>query len=488
MDRRHWMYKLKRSDDEYLAGLGGFLKTAEENRLKKGESYIWCPCKDCENCQKKNRFIVEEHLIRRGFMGGYTCWSRHGKTLDRGGVVSNLNKDNVDSNNKYTKLSAVLKLLNLKANGRWSDTSFTSLLEFLNDMLPEGPKQPGNDIDVYLAPLIEDMKTLWSPGVEMYDAFSGENFQPPTMIYLDTGKLKDGKPVREDIMEMGIRHELAPVESPGKRTFLPAACYTMSKAEKTKFCKCLHGVKVSIIEGYATEEVIEYCTDYLQGVTSIGVPISRHEGRLVGVGTIRLKKVIPSREDFQLAHFTVLQHMTIIAPYINEHKRMLEMANRGRSKRWLITDHNKTFSQWLKDKVKASYGLETMDKIVQHLGSGSEHLVTTYRGYDISGYTFYTDQQDHKKIWELKYDSIIIPLFKCKWVHNQHGVRVNNDRFTIVDLSTNGYVSEPFILAKQATQVFYIEDPKDSRKHIVMHSKRRILGVDNVEDEEEYDH
>ncbi|KAL4567382.1 hypothetical protein LXL04_022965 [Taraxacum kok-saghyz] len=47
-------------------------------------------------------------------------------------------------------------------------------------------------------------------------------------------------------------------------------------------------------------------------------------------------------------------------------------------------------------------------------------------------------------------------------------------------------MTEPFILAKQATQVFYIEDPKDSRKHIVMHSKRRILG-DNVVDEEEYD-
>ncbi|KAL4573292.1 hypothetical protein LXL04_020092 [Taraxacum kok-saghyz] len=280
----------------------------------------------------------------------------------------------------------------------------------------------------------------------------------------------------------------------------------------------------SIIEGYATEEVIEYCTDYLQGVTSIGVPISRHEGRLVGVGTIGLKKFIPSREDLQLAHFTVLQHMTIIAPYINEHKRMLGMVNRGRSKRWLITEHNKTFSQWLKDKVKASYGLETMDQIVQHLGNGPEHLVTTYQGYDISGYTFYTNQQDHKstvqnsgvtviastklsgdtidarsriakesyygvikEIWELKYNSIIIPLFKCKWVHNQQGVRVDNDGFTIVDLSTDGYVSEPFILAKQATQVFYIEDPKDSRKHIVMHSKRRILGVDNVVDEEEYD-
>jgi hypothetical protein len=32
---------------------------------------------------------------------------------------------------KYTKLFAVLKFFNLNANSRWSDTSFTGLLEFL---------------------------------------------------------------------------------------------------------------------------------------------------------------------------------------------------------------------------------------------------------------------------------------------------------------------------------------------------------------------
>ena len=52
MDRSHWMYRLKRLDDGYLVGLAGFLKAAEENRVKKGESYIWCPCINCKNCQK----------------------------------------------------------------------------------------------------------------------------------------------------------------------------------------------------------------------------------------------------------------------------------------------------------------------------------------------------------------------------------------------------------------------------------------------------
>ena len=37
-------------------------------------------------------------------------------------------------------------------------------------LLIPGPRQPGNDIDIYLAPLIEDLKTLWEVGVQAYDA------------------------------------------------------------------------------------------------------------------------------------------------------------------------------------------------------------------------------------------------------------------------------------------------------------------------------
>jgi hypothetical protein len=33
-----------------------------------------------------------------------------------------------------------------------------------------GPKQPGNDIDVYLRTLVEDLQILWKPGVpEVWD-------------------------------------------------------------------------------------------------------------------------------------------------------------------------------------------------------------------------------------------------------------------------------------------------------------------------------
>ena len=48
---------------------------------------------------------------------------------------------------------------------------------FMLSLLISGPKSPGNDIDVYLQPLIDELKELWEYGVETYDAFKKQSFQ-----------------------------------------------------------------------------------------------------------------------------------------------------------------------------------------------------------------------------------------------------------------------------------------------------------------------
>ncbi|KAL5699749.1 THO complex subunit 7 [Ranunculus cassubicifolius] len=47
---------------------------------------------------------------------------------------------------------------------------------FMSLLIP-GPSGPGNNIDVYMRPLIDELKELWIEGVETYDAYSKQNFQ-----------------------------------------------------------------------------------------------------------------------------------------------------------------------------------------------------------------------------------------------------------------------------------------------------------------------
>ena len=49
------------------------------------------------------------------------------------------------------------------------------------------------------------------------------------------------------------------------------------------------------------------------------------------------------------------------------------------------------------------------------------------------------------------------------------------------------YHTDPFIPASDATQIFFVEDPLHKNDHLAMHGKIRVLGVDDVADQDEYD-
>jgi len=53
----------------------------------------------------------------------------------------------------------------------------------------------------------------------------------------------------------------------------------------------------------------------------------------------------------------------------------------------------------------------------------------------------------------------IIPLFKYKWIDNKSGVKIDESGMTLVDFRKVGYQDDPFIMAHQPSQVFYVKDP-----------------------------
>ena len=52
-------------------------------------------------------------------------------------------------------------------------------------VLIQGPKQPGNDIDVYLRPLVEELLQLWhGQGVRVWDENKQEEFDLRALLFI----------------------------------------------------------------------------------------------------------------------------------------------------------------------------------------------------------------------------------------------------------------------------------------------------------------
>ncbi len=188
-----------RVSPEFTNGVEEFRRVALEHKRAVGSTTVFCPCRDCENIKRWENFdLIEEHLYLRGFTEKYEVWFWHGEkypstvteqveyqqSCDEGSDNGNGNdgnvenegneedEDRIDDNvddlrahfgekpedyenvakaaqtplfpgcSKYSKLSAILTLFNIKADGNWSDSSFTRLLEALADMFPDGNDIP----------------------------------------------------------------------------------------------------------------------------------------------------------------------------------------------------------------------------------------------------------------------------------------------------------------------------------------------------------
>ena len=105
-----------------------------------------------------------------------------------------------------------------------------------------------------------------------------------------------------------------------------------------------------IAKGYGTEEVIEFCIDFIDDLNPIGVPMSRHEGRLKGTLGKKSNMQIPESE-IRKANFTVLQNSTLVAPYMDEHMNIVRSKNLGKSEAWITRHHIDSIVVWLRQKT-----------------------------------------------------------------------------------------------------------------------------------------
>jgi len=268
-----------------------------------------------------------------------------------------------------------------------------------------------------------------------------------------------------------------------------------------------------MVERYIVEEAIEFCTEYLSNVQSIGLPKSQLVEKKEGKNLIGNKIVAVSRVERDQVHLYVLHNENEVEPYVEIHKDVLRGLNPNRNENWIVREHNRCFIPWFKDHIYSKYYSDpaSITERLRCLAYGPSFHVFSYSAYAINGYTFYTKEQDDKstmqnsgvtvvaeamhissvkdlnpkfanlsyfgvieRIWVFDYEKFQIPIFGCKWVENNNGIRMDKSGFLQVDLNRVGYKDESFILASQARQVFYVNDPKSTKWSIVLFSNKVI--------------
>jgi len=191
------------------------------------------------------------------------------------------------------------------------------------------------------------------------------------------------------------------------------------------------------------------------------------------------------------AHLYMLNNTDEVIPYIDAHKTIVKANNPRQARNGM--EHNRTFIPWFKDEVlKDSTTSESLTWLVAELNFDVISCTT----YEVNNCIFYTKSMDEKStvqnsgvtleaesmqfstlkdtnhvlgsmayygfiedIWEVDYTKFFVPVFKCKWINNKSGVKIDESGFTLVDIRKIRYRDDPFIMVQQPSQVFYVKDP-----------------------------
>ncbi|KAI5334530.1 hypothetical protein L3X38_024663 [Prunus dulcis] len=133
-----------------------------------------------------------------------------------------------------------------------------------------------------------------------------------------------------------------------------------------------------IAERYIAEEAVEFCTQHLSDVSTVGVPSSQK------MGVSKPLSGCTNTEE--------------VLPYIEQHMIHIKTAYpkfRKRTK-WLQDKHNSTFIQWLRFKVQSELEEDNHGVLenLRWLAAGPNMAVPLYRSYLIKGIKFNIKAQD----------------------------------------------------------------------------------------------
>ena len=95
-----------------------------------------------------------------------------------------------------------------------------------------------------------------------------------------------------------------------------------------------------------------------------------------------------------------------------------------------------------------------------------------------------------EEIWDLDYCGENVPMFRVRWAKS---VKKEDKYFTTMVIpeaksSANATAkNEPWVLASQVDQCFFITDPTRPSRVVVRRGKRSIIGMHGVDNQQDFD-
>ncbi|RID50398.1 hypothetical protein BRARA_H01129 [Brassica rapa] len=278
-----------------------------------------------------------------------------------------------------------------------------------------------------------------------------------------------------------------------------------------------------IAESYLAEECMKFCSAFLKTTTNVEEKGDRNteyeshsilEGRPISAG----RSFTLTDSDKKIAHLAVIQNTAMVDPYVDAHLQHLQDSN-GRCKRdatYLWRMHTEKFAAWLKQQIPIDSVHE--EETLKWLAYGPRSIARSYTGYIVNGLRFHTNlvhrlsqnsgvyyeattmcrssARDTSQVVDvvsyygrvvdiilLDYNAFYVPIFRCQWAVKGNGVKVE-DGFTLVNFNHShiSFAKDPFILASQATQIFYSRENDESSWYVVMKGPSRRYSNEKVED------
>ncbi|TYK04755.1 uncharacterized protein E5676_scaffold68G00570 [Cucumis melo var. makuwa] len=261
----------------------------------------------------------------------------------------------------------------------------------------------------------------------------------------------------------------------------------------------------SIVEAYVMNESSTFCSRYLRGIETRFTRDERNDDTIVDNEVIG---------DFEIFKQKVRPLEIKLIP-IRKHLRL--QRRHAQNSMDLYKIHERTFAEWFRAQVLELRQSANLSDDFFSLAMGPSFDVRCYNGCIVGGVRFHTIELDSRRTTQNSGIMVIgesdasetsdnnfygvldemlhvqyplernVWLFKCRW----YDTDVNKSQRTHIEVgykylntSRFWYAEEPVILATQAHQVFYVDDPKNGSnwKVVQVIQNKRIWDVPEVED------